>query len=108
VGRLDLDDALLAEGWSVRHPCGAGVCRAVEGQARVFLPLPDGGWRTLSLALAEGSGPVAVRVNGRDLGPARAERPLETPAGLWRRGLNEIVLRAEAGPALVDRLAVVR
>jgi hypothetical protein len=110
VGRLDHDEALLAEGWSVRHPCGAGVCREVEGQARAFLPLPDGAWRALVVALGEGSSPGAVRVavNGRELGAARGEIPLPTPAGLWRRGLNEIVLRADAGPALVDRVGLVR
>jgi hypothetical protein len=107
VGRLDLDDALLAEGWSVRHPCGGEVCRAVEGEARAFLPLPDGRWA--ALAVAASGGGLAVRVNGREAGSAASGAGvLPTPAGLWRRGLNEVVLRATAGPVLVDRLAVER
>ena len=103
VGRLDLDEALLAEGWSVRHPCGAEVCREVEGRARVFLPLPGGSWRGLALT---GTGRLGVRVNGRPVGSLAATGPeaiLPTPEGSWRRGLNEITLE---GSALVDRLAV--
>jgi len=115
VGRLHLDDALLIEGWSVRHPCGSGVCRAVEGQARVFLPLPDGEWGALLVAGGEGEGRFALRVtiNGHDAGwlsppDTGTEARLPTPSTLWHRGLNEVVLQAPQGPALVDCLAVER
>src|SRR6185369_3711987 len=40
VGDLG-SEAWLGEGWSVRHPCGASVCREVEGRARLFLPVVD-------------------------------------------------------------------
>jgi hypothetical protein len=115
VGQRPLDDALLAEGWSVRHPCGGGVCRAVEGRARAFLPLPDGRWRALLVAGGQGADPGAldIIINGRDAGTLAlpgtgAEARLVTPSTLWRRGLNEVVLHAPQGTVLVDRLAVER
>jgi hypothetical protein len=112
VGRLDLDDALLAEGWSVRHACGeGGLCRAAEGRARLFLPLPDAGFAALGLA-AGGEGRLAVALNGRPLGLLRVapgvEAVLPVPEGLWRRGLNEVILEAVSGPVLVDRVRAAR
>lgn len=111
VGRLDLDESLLAEGWSVRHACGPAICRAVQGRARLFLPLPEKDWGTL-IVVAGGEGRLGVRVNGRPLGwlplAAGAEARLPLPPDLLRRGLNEIVLEAPDGPLLVDRLAVAR
>lgn len=111
VGRLDLDDALLAEGWSVRHACGAGICRAIEGRARLFLPLSGAGFAGLGVAAAT-EGRLGVRVNGRGLGLLRvapgADAVLPVPADLWRRGLNEVILEAVPGPVLVDRVWVAR
>jgi hypothetical protein len=110
VGRTELDEALLAEGWSVRHPCGSAVCREVEERARLFLPLTGGGWRALALT-GGGPGRLAVRINGRPAGwlvlPGPGQEALLATAAPWRRGLNEIILEAPAGPVLVDRLAVI-
>jgi hypothetical protein len=112
VGRLDLDEALLAEGWSVRHPCGEQVCREVDARARLFLPLPDGEWRAL-VVTAGGAGRLLVSVNGQAAGSLVFEGPgteafLATGAGQWRRGVNEVTLEAPEGPVLVDRLAASR
>jgi hypothetical protein len=111
VGRLDLDEALLAEGWSVRHACGPAVCRAVERRARLFLPLPDDGWGQL-VVMGDGGGRLGVRINGGSWGWLRlgagTEARLATPPGGWRRGLNEVILEAPDGPVLVDRLWVER
>jgi hypothetical protein len=102
------DQALLAEGWSVRRRCGDGpVCRQVEGEARLFAPLdvPE----TLEVAVvAQGDGLLHVSVNGRPaatftLDGALRERTTVVPSGAWRRELNEVRLRAEER-ALVDRV----
>ena len=39
VGDLEQDAAFLLDGWSVRHACGDGVCREVEGRAEMVVPL---------------------------------------------------------------------
>jgi hypothetical protein len=113
-----LDEALLAEGWGVRAPCGGAgegdsVCRAVDGRARLFAALeaPE----TLDLTVrAAGAGSLRVEVNGA----AVAERALpeslldvtaRVPGGRWRAGLNEITLLAEpGGAARVDRVVFAR
>jgi hypothetical protein len=115
---VGLDQALLAEGWGVRAPCGGAgegdsVCRAVEGRARLFAALeaPE----TLDLTVrAAGAGSLRVAVNGA----AVAERALQeglldvtarVPGGRWRAGLNEITLQlAPDGAAQVDRVVFVR
>jgi hypothetical protein len=109
VGRLDHDDALLLEGWSVRHRCGAEVCRAVEGDARLLLPVHArarmdlvvhaSGQGTLSVAGARGA------AGARSLGPAPAALVFdlgEMPAGLHALRLTV----PPGGRALVDRLAL--
>jgi hypothetical protein len=108
VGHLPTDEAVLRGGWSVRHPCGAGVCRAVEGRAGVLAPIRDPLAADLSVA-AEGAGTLRVEVNG----VAVLETPLagaevhtvRLPAARFRRGLNSIALTVSpGGRALVDRI----
>ena len=110
IGALPIDQALLAEGWSVRHPCGGEVCRAVEGQARLLLPLPSASTRLELRVRASGQGDLSAALGTQWSDPV----PLSpTPADLVfvlpdaRRGLNQVSLRtAPAGQALVDRLTV--
>ena len=104
VGRAELDQALLLEGWSVRHPCGPEVCRAIDGRARALLPF------------AGGPATVRVRASGRGwlrVGAAPPQ-PLREPAadldfvlGPFSRGLRAVPLAVGAGgEALVDRIEV--
>ena len=65
VGRLDTDEALLLEGWSVRHPCGAAVCRAIEGRARLLVPVWDA-WPKEVAVRSSGEGELST-----ELGPAK-------------------------------------
>jgi hypothetical protein len=102
------DQALLAEGWSVRRRCGEGaVCRQVEGEARLLAPLDVA--ETLEVSVvAQGERHLHLTVNGRPaatftLDGALRERTAVVPSGAWRRELNDVRLRAE-GTALVDRV----
>jgi hypothetical protein len=113
-GMLDLGDdridpGLLGEGWARRRPCGTGVCRGLDGRARIFAPLdvPE------DLALwvrAAGSGVLGVAINGHRLGelplrPELGDFRLRAPAGLWRRELNEVTLDpGGARDVIVERL----
>ena len=109
VGRLDQDDALLLEGWSVRHPCGAALCRAVEGTARLLLPVDA---RAESDLVVHASGQGTLSVAGgrgaalaRMLGPAPADLVFDLgplPAGLHALSLTV----PPGGRALVDRLTL--
>jgi hypothetical protein len=89
VGRLDVDEALLLEGWSVRHPCGAAVCRAVEGRARLLVP-------------AMGEAPPEVLVRTAEDGALGVE------VGAAKGGLRAVTLRAAMPGArvLVDEVVV--
>lgn len=107
VGELSQDAALLLEGWSVRHPCGAGACRDLAGAARVVAPLERPGAFDLAVQ-AEGEGVLEASLNGVPLG----SRPLTAggsvvrfPSGeRWRR-LNVVSLSVAAGGrARVDRI----
>ncbi len=109
VGVLAQDDALLLDGWSVRRVCGAEVCRAVEGRARLIAPL--GRPRALDLAVhAWGRGTLGLEVNGRPMARhvlGEGLRPLyaRVPAGVWRPGVNEMALTVGPGEeAVVDRI----
>jgi hypothetical protein len=66
VGDLEQDATFLLEGWSVRHPCGDAVCRAVEGRAEMAVPLEGPPARMTVRGV--GPGPLRVFVDGRDLG----------------------------------------
>lgn len=113
IGDGDSEEGALAEGWSVRHPCGSEVCRQVEGRGRLFVGLEEAAPLTLRLR-ARGRGPVGVAVNGRNAGSVMLVTSLEArgllvPASAWRRGLNQIVLSAAPeADALVDRIAFER
>jgi hypothetical protein len=109
VGDLALDAALLLEGWSVRHPCGEAVCRAVEGRARLLAPLAAPEPFALTVR-ASGEGVLRASVNGvevgaRTLGPEAAAlrfAPLARP-----ERLNEVSLTlGPGGRALVDRVTL--
>ena len=107
VGDLPQDAALLLEGWSVRHPCGEGTCRDLEGAARLVAPLETPGPFDLAV-LASGEGMLAATVNGDPLG---GQTLSATPALLrfphareWGP-LNVIALSvAPGGQARVDRV----
>jgi hypothetical protein len=107
IGELALDTALLLDGWSVRHPCGAAVCRAVEGRARLLAPLADAGRFDVAV-YASGEGRLAVAVNGVSLGaqplsPVLASLRFPAPQP-WAK-LNEVTLTLDpGGRALVDRV----
>ena len=105
----ETDAAVLAEGWSVRRPCGDSVCRNVEGQGRLFagLDVPE----TLDVTVrAAGEGGLALSVNGdhvadlplsRELGELR----VRVPGSRWRRELNEIAFSPDPGGwAQIDRV----
>ena len=114
-GHIDVGDlgreAWLGEGWSVRHPCGATVCREVEGRARLFLPVVDVRPAAVSVH-AQGSGTLRVILNGRpfaqaSLTAAFAEVGGVADGGLLRRGPNVLVLEVSpGGQALVDVVRV--
>ncbi|HLA79325.1 MAG TPA: hypothetical protein VJU18_17240 [Vicinamibacteria bacterium] len=113
VGDRGDEAGALAEGWSVRHPCGPQVCRQVEGRARLFAGLEER--ESISLGLrAQGRGALGVVVNQRlagsvILGVGLEERRLLVPAVFWRRDLNQIVLTADpGGEAQVDRVSFER
>ena len=110
VGDLGLE-AWLGEGWSVRHPCGATVCREVEGRARLFLPVVDVRPATVSVH-AQGSGTLRVILNGHPLAQASLTAAFTevggvADGGLWRRGPNVLVLEVSpGGQALMDVVRV--
>jgi hypothetical protein len=107
-----LDQAFLGEGWGVRTPCAGsadGICRPVEGRARLFAALdaPE----TLDLTVrAAGHGRLRVLINGVAVAERAFTDGLEdvtarVPGARWRSGLNEIALEANAGAtAQVDRV----
>ena len=73
VGDCGTDAALLLEGWSVRHPCGAAVCREVEGARR--WSCPSGSARDASSpCVAAGTGTLTVTVNGVPVRQTAAHR----------------------------------
>ena len=107
-----LDQSLLGEGWGVRTPCAGaadGVCRLVEGRARLFgaLAVPE----TLDLTVrAAGPGRLRVLVNGVAVAERALTEGLEdvtarVPGARWRSGLNEVALEADPGGSpQVDRV----
>ena len=107
-----LDQALLGEGWGVRTPCAGsadGVCRPVQGRARLFgaLQAPE----ALDLTVrAAGPARLRVLVNGvavaeRALSEGPEDVTARVPGARWRSGLNEIALDAGSGAtAQVDRV----
>ena len=109
VGDLALDAALLLEGWSVRHPCGEAVCRAVEGRARLVAPLERPEPFALSVRAA-GQGVLLATVNGVAVG----SRPLTPELSVLRfppapraERLSEVSLTVTpGGRALVDRVSL--
>jgi hypothetical protein len=108
IGDLDSDQALLAEGWSVRHPCLGAVCREVEGRARVLLPVIDPRAAELRVR-ALGTGTLRVSLQGASaegaLHPTFGEIALPLPRRLLHAGANEVVLEVSpGGQALVDAL----
>ena len=115
-GHIDVGDlgreAWLGEGWSVRHPCGASVCREVEGRARLFLPVVDARPAVVSVR-AQGSGTLRVTLERPPARTGRARRGLRgaseavADGGLVRRGPNVLVLEVSpGGQALVDVVRV--
>jgi len=100
IGDNRVDPGLLGEGWARRQACDDGVCRAIEGRARLFVPLDVP--RSLAVTLrARGRGSLAVSVNGRPVAMLPLledlqELRFQVPRGYWRRELNELAL--ETGP----------
>jgi len=109
VGHLPTDEALLQRGWSVRHPCGGGECRAVLGMAELLAPIREP--RDVDVRLmAAGAGTLTMAVNGvpvlvAPLGADVEAHVVRVPRGRLRRGLNVIVFTMPpGGRALVDRI----
>ncbi|HEY3119711.1 MAG TPA: hypothetical protein VGL15_03745 [Vicinamibacteria bacterium] len=116
-GVIDLgeerSDDLLAEGWSVRTPCGGGVCRRVEGHARMFAPLDVA--EDLDLVVrAAGAGTLTLAVEGQTvaelpLGPEPLDLRVTVPRERWRAGLDELAFTVSpGGAAAVDRVVFER
>jgi hypothetical protein len=111
VGHLATDAGVLAEGWSVRHPCGGAICREVEGRARLLLPVRDPVAAVLAVR-AHGRGRLRVAINGRALVEAPLGELFAVVGGRverdsLRRGPNEVVLETSAGGrALVDAVSL--
>jgi hypothetical protein len=112
-GLVDLgsagDEALLGEGWGPAETWDGASARALIGRARLFAPLDEPEDLRITVRVAGGS-ELRVSVNGRAAGtvspgPSWAEHTVATPAALWRRNLNEVVLEAGPGAAPhVDRI----
>jgi hypothetical protein len=112
VGDRDAEAAFLGGGWSVRHPCGASVCREVEGRAVVWLPVAD--VRSADVRVrAQGSGRLRLIVNGHvlaeaALAPGFAEVGGAVGGDILARGPNELALEVvPGGQALVEAVRVV-
>ncbi len=110
IGDLESDAALLAEGWSVRHPCAGAVCREVEGRARVLLPVVDPRATELRVR-ALGTGTLRVSLGGAAaaavLQPTFQDIVLPLERESLRPGANELVLEVSPrGEALVDALGL--
>jgi hypothetical protein len=111
VGDSATDAALLEGGWSVRHACGVEVCREVEGEATLVVPVGSPREADLEVAAA-GDGMLDLSLNGvpvmsAALDDALLPRRARIPGGRFRRGLNRVVLRvAPGGRALVDRITL--
>jgi hypothetical protein len=109
VGHLPTDEALLQRGWSVRHPCGGGECRAVLGTAELLAPIREP--RDVDVRLmAAGAGTLTMAVNGvpvlsAPLGDDVEAHVVRLPRARFQRGLNAIVFTiTPEGRALVDRI----
>ena len=109
VGHLPTDEALLQGGWSVRHPCGVEVCRAVEGTAELVAPIREP--RDVDVMLsAAGVGTLTMAVNGVSVLAVPLAGDVQShfvrlPRARFRRGLNAIVFTMPpGGRALVDRI----
>lgn len=114
VGQLDTDGALLLEGWSVRHPCGGSVCRAIESRARVLLPVRTDagtlrvhasgqGWLNVSPGHAELDAPAPLGAEPADL----CFVPEPSPRGLRAFTLSVSPSAGAPAPrALVDRITL--
>jgi hypothetical protein len=112
VGHLPTDEALLGRGWSVRHPCGGGACRAVEGAAELVAPIAEP--RDVDVTLvAAGTGTLTMAVNGvpilaAPLADELRAHAVRLPRARLRRGLNAIALTVSPdGRALVDRIVFI-
>jgi hypothetical protein len=112
VGGLESEAGRLGGGWSVRHPCGASVCREVEGRALVFLPLVDVRPATVRVHAA-GSGTLRLLLNGRPFAQASLASAFSDVAATadrarLERGPNELVLEiSPGGQALVDAVRII-
>jgi hypothetical protein len=118
-GRIPLgvpgDEVMLGEGWGERAEKEGVPARAIAGRARLFAPLDvpedlDVWWR---FAAAGDPVEIVVSVNGRAAGRFLAdgewrEHRHRIPGPFWRRDLNDVVLTAAPGSALVASVQMVR
>jgi hypothetical protein len=117
-GRIDLgapdDLAMLGEGWGAGALRDGVSARPLQGRARILAPLdvPE----DISVAVRAHADPaVVVRldVNGREAGafnagPGWSESRLSVSRDHWRRDLNDVVLKAEAGGVWIDAVDFLR
>ena len=109
IGDDRVDPGLLGEGWARRQACDEGVCRAIEGRARLFVPLDVP--QSLAVTLrVRGRGRLSIAVNGRPVAMLPLLEDLQelrfpVPRGYWRRELNELALETgPGGEASIDLL----
>jgi len=112
LGDPDTEEALLAEGWSVRHRCGASICREIEGgRARFLLPVMDPRRAELRIR-AQGAGTLTLRLEGREIARGTLRDEFSdlvgvAPAASLHRGPNDVALEVSpGGRAAVESLTV--
>jgi hypothetical protein len=106
---LSREEILLGSGWGVRHECGVGLCRAVEGRAEVFVPLTRS--RTVDITVrAEGAGTLRVLQGERELAQltlAAQVGDLRLEGVVLSRGVTTLTLAPTPGSsARVERVVL--
>lgn len=107
------DDAMLGEGWGRATVYRNAPSRPIRGDARLFAPLDVPEPLEIRIrAVAAAGAELVVRVNGRDagrvwVGPEWSSASVLTPASLWHRELNDVVLSGQ-GEVFVDAVDFVR
>jgi hypothetical protein len=102
------DEAFLGEGWGPRETVAGTPARRLPGRGRVLLPLDEPASLEIRLRAA-GPSRIRVLVNEHEVGSFQAgeawgETRIETGAEVWRREINDLVLEADGGDAVIGPL----
>jgi hypothetical protein len=109
LGDERVDATLLQEGWSRPLNCEGVVCRAVQGPARILLPIERPA-RVDVLIRAGGVGTLSMALNGRALAQwpltaALAELRATITEIDWKTPMSQLVFDVSPnGTAFVDRI----